>query len=100
MMLEPEPDRPSWSFLTNHAHVLLAISRNPELRQRDISYLVGITPGAVHRIVHELEESGYLRHERVGRRNRYEILDSQPLRHPLEANVSVAELLGLLSSQD
>ena len=45
----------SWTFLTNHAHVLIAISRNPELRQRDIGELVGITEGAVQRILHELE---------------------------------------------
>ncbi len=100
MPLDPRPERPAWSFLTNHAHVLLAISRNPDLRQRDIGDLVGITPGAVQRIVHELEECGYLRHERVGRRNRYEILDARPLRHPLEAGATVATLLQSLSSPD
>lgn len=100
MHLDQRPERPPWSFLTNHAHVLVAISRNPELRQRDISDLVGITPGAVQRIVHELEEGGYLRHERIGRRNRYEILDSRPLRHPLEADATVAALLQSLSSPD
>jgi DNA-binding MarR family transcriptional regulator len=100
MKPDQQPERPPWSFLTNHAHVLVAINRNPELRQRDISDLVGITPGAVQRIVHELEDCGYLRHERVGRRNRYEIIDSQPLRHPLEANATVAALLQSLPPPD
>ncbi len=92
----PEADVPSWSFLTNHAHVLIAISRDPELRQRDIAYLVGITPGAVQRIIHELEQAGYLRTERVGRRNRYQIISEQHLRHPLESSHTVDELLTTL----
>ena len=86
-------NRPTWTFLTNHAHVLIAISRDPELRQRDISRLVGITEGAVQRILHELEEAGFLRRERVGRRNRYHIDADRPLRHPLEQDQTVAEIL-------
>jgi DNA-binding Lrp family transcriptional regulator len=86
-------ERPTWTFLTNHAHVLIAISRDPELRQRDISRLVGITEGAVQRILHELEDAGFLRRERVGRRNRYHVDADRPLRHPLERNHTVAEIL-------
>ena len=67
-LTETDQPRPGWTFLTNHAHVLLAVSRDPELRQRDISALVGITEGAVQRILDDLEEGGYLRRERVGRR--------------------------------
>lgn len=85
--------RPGWTFLTNHAHVLIAISRDPELRQRDISRLVGITEGAVQRILHELEEAGFLVRERVGRRNRYHVDADRPLRHPLERDHAVAEIL-------
>ncbi len=86
----------SWTFLTNHAHVLIAISRNAEIRQRDIAEAVGLTVGAVQRIVHELEQAGYLRHEKVGRRNRYEIVEDRPLRHPLEDQHSIGELIHLL----
>ena len=85
--------RPTWTFLTNHAHVLIAISRDPELRQRDISRLVGITEGAVQRILHELEDAGFLRRERVGRRNRYHVDADRPLRHPLERDHTVGEIL-------
>lgn len=83
----------SWTFLTNHAHVVIAISRNPELRQREISQLVGITEGAVQRILHELEADGYVERERVGRRNRYSVRRQQPLRHPLEANHTIDEII-------
>ncbi len=93
MLTAPEPNRPAWTFLTNHAHVLIAISRNPELRQRDIAYAVGITVGAVQRIIHELEEEGYLESERVGRRNRYRIIEDQHLRHPLEDQHTLRDLI-------
>jgi DNA-binding Lrp family transcriptional regulator len=84
---------PGWTFLTNHAHVLVAISREPELRQREIARLVGITEGAVQRILHELEADGYVRRERIGRRNRYHIDPSLPLRHPLEHPHTVDDVL-------
>ena len=95
---DPEPDIPSWTFLTNHAHVLIAISRDGELRQRDIAHAVGITTGAVQRIIHDLEDAGYVRRERVGRRNRYVVTADLPLRHPLERPHSFQELLDTLDA--
>lgn len=89
----PDPERPSWTFLTNHGHVLIAISRAPELRQKDIAYAVGITIGAVQRIIHELEADGYIKTERVGRRNRYRVIGDSPLRHPLENQHTVNDLI-------
>jgi predicted transcriptional regulator len=90
----PAPEGPlGWTFLTNHGHVLVAISRDPELRQRDISQAVGITQGAVQRILDDLEVGGYVRRQRVGRRNRYEVIADRPLRHPLEQPRTVADLL-------
>ncbi len=93
MLTVPEPNLPRWTFLTNHAHVLIAISRNPELRQRDIAFAVGITVGAVQRIIHELEEGGYLTSQRVGRRNQYQVMYDQPLRHPLEDQHTIKDLI-------
>ena len=91
------PERPAWTFFTNHAHVLVAISRDPELRQRDIARLVGITEGAVQRILHDLEDHGYLTRERVGRRNRYHPNLDLPLRHPLEHHRKVADVLAAVN---
>lgn len=85
-----------WQFLTNHTHVLVAIRRNPDIRQREIAELVGITEGAVQRIVHELEEGGCLTHNKVGRRNHYEIVEDSDLRHPLETNHTIGEILQVL----
>lgn len=82
-----------WTFLTNHTHVLVCVSENPELRIRDMAELVGITERATQRIVAELVAAGYLEKSREGRRNRYRVVTSEPLRHPLERSHSVGELL-------
>lgn len=90
---DPQINVPSWTFLTNHAHVLVAIVRDPDLRQRDIAHVVGITPGAVVKILHDLEEAGIVSVERRGRRNRYHVDGSVQLRHPLEGSHTVDELI-------
>lgn len=86
----------TWNFLTNHSHVLLALYRDPDLRQRDIAQLVGITEGAVQRILDDLEHGGYISRAKVGRRNHYTVNPELPLRHPLEAHHKVADLLTTL----
>jgi DNA-binding MarR family transcriptional regulator len=91
-----KPDGPRWTFLTNHSHVLLCLSKDSEARLRDVAQAVGITERAVQRIISELEEAGYLTRERDGRRNRYRVLSHLPLRHPLEAHRKVSALLALV----
>lgn len=85
-----------WTFLTNHAHVLLCIARAPEVRMRDVAEQVGITERAVQRIVSDLELAGYLRRSREGRRNRYEVQTDLPLRHPIERHERVSSLISLV----
>ena len=84
-----------WTFLTNHAHVLICLSQDPALRLRDVASRVGITERAVQRIVSGLEEAGYLTRDRTGRRNTYEIHPDLPLRHPIEAHRTAACLIDL-----
>ena len=85
-----------WSFLSNHAHVLVCLARDPDARLRDVAEQVGITERAVHRIVTELEEGGVITRSRSGRRNHYEIDPTAPLRHPLEISRTVGALLSML----
>ncbi|HEU4535622.1 MAG TPA: winged helix-turn-helix domain-containing protein [Polyangiaceae bacterium] len=92
----PPPPPAGWTFLTNHAHVLICVARDPAMRIRDLALAVGITERAVQRIVSDLEAAGYLAHEREGRRNHYEVHDELPLRHPLECHRSVGALLASL----
>ncbi len=88
----------SWTFLTNHAHVLLCVARDPGIRLRDVAAAVGITERAAQRIVAELVEAGYLERTRSGRRNRYEVHPELPLRHPLEHEHEIGEILSLLAA--
>jgi DNA-binding MarR family transcriptional regulator len=86
-----------WTFLTNHAHVLILLHGQPDLVLREVAYRVGITERAVQRIVQDLEEEGFVRREKVGRRNRYEVLTEEPLRHPIESHRKIGDLLKLIS---
>lgn len=90
----------SWTFLTNHAHVLLAIAQAPDLRVRDLAQLVGITERTAMQIIDDLETAGYVTRERQGRRNRYHIDGQNPLRHPLEEHHKIDSLLQAVSHQD
>jgi predicted ArsR family transcriptional regulator len=85
-----------WTFLTNHARVLLCIAQDPEVRLRDVAESVGITERAAQHIVMQLVEAGYVERERVGRRNRYRLHPEQPLRHPMDRAHQVGELLSVL----
>lgn len=83
----------TWTFLTNHARVLILIAETVGIRLRDVADRVGITERAAQRIVAELEAAGYLTHEKVGRRNQYQLRPDVRLRHPLEHDVEVGKLL-------
>jgi DNA-binding IclR family transcriptional regulator len=85
-----------WTFLTNHAHVLFCIARDPEVRLRDVAARVGITERAVQRIVTDLEAAGYLTVSKEGRRNRYRIHPELPLRHSIERHCTVQALIELV----
>jgi hypothetical protein len=93
----PEDKRPSWSFLTNHAQVLLCIAYDPGVRLRDVADTVGITERAAHRIVGELAAAGYVSRKRNGRRNHYTIQSHLPLPDPLAREQKIGDLLDILS---
>jgi DNA-binding MarR family transcriptional regulator len=90
------PDSPQWTFLTNHAQVLVCIAHDPDIRLREIGDAVGITERAAHRIVGELVDAGYVSRERNGRRNRYKINSHLRLPDPLARSQKVGDLLAIL----
>ena len=49
-----------WRFLSNHAIVLICLTREPDLTLRQIGDRVGLTERATHRIVSDLVHQGYL----------------------------------------
>lgn len=92
----PRSSVQGWSFFTNHAHVLLCLAEDPEMRLRDVGVIVGITERAVQKIVSELEAGGVLARTRSGRRNVYQIHGELPLRHPVEAHCTVQGLIDFI----
>jgi predicted transcriptional regulator len=89
----------NWSFLTNHARVLVCVAQDPGIRLREIGNAVGITERAAHRIVSELADAGYISRERQGRRNRYSVQAHLPLPDPIAREQKIGELLSILVGQ-
>lgn len=84
-----------WTFLTNHAHTLVCIARDPGLRLRDVAERVGVTERAAQRIVSDLVDAGYLERLKEGRRNTYRVRADRPLRHPVEQGHDIGEVLAV-----
>jgi DNA-binding transcriptional ArsR family regulator len=85
-----------WSFLTNHARVLLCIAHDPGARLRDIAAILGITERRAHGIITDLAEAGYVVKRKEGRRNLYEIQADLPLPEPGTREPAVGEVLAVL----
>jgi biotin operon repressor len=90
----------SWTFLTNHARVLLCIAHDPGVRLRDIAASLGITERSVFGIVTDLAEAGYVVKQRTGRRNRYQVQAHLPLPEPSSRERTVGDVLALLAGTD
>ncbi len=88
-----------WTFLSNHGHVLICIAHDSGIRGREIAAKVGITERAAQKIVADLVDAGYIRRDRIGRRNHYEINPELPLRHPVENEHSIGDLLMALAAE-
>lgn len=89
-------DPKTWRFLTNHAQVLLCLADTPDIRLRDVAERVGITERATQRILAELIEGGYVKTERVGRRNRYTVDRQHAMRHSAQLGHEIGALLEAL----
>ncbi len=87
-----------WTFLTNHAHVLMCVARDPGVRLREVADAVGITERAAQKIVADLVAAGYLERQRAGRRNHYELKRDMPLRHPMDREHQIGEILRVFSA--
>ena len=86
-----------WTFLSNHGHVLVHLSRFPDSRIRDIAETVGITDRSAQAILADLEDAGYVTKSKVGRRNSYKVNPGLKFRHPSEAGKPISSLLKIFS---
>ena len=84
-----------WTFLTRHAQALLAVSKNPDMRLRDIADALGITERSAQAMVNDLVAGGYLKKKRIGRRNVYEVVGTLPMRTTVARHRQVGEFLAL-----
>ncbi len=91
---------PEFAFLTNHGKTLLLIAQDRRIRMRDIAHRLEITERATQRIVADLAKAGYIDREREGRRNRYSVRADVPLGLPIQRDVDIGSLLGVLVAQD
>lgn len=87
-----------WTFLTNHAQVLLCLAEDADIRLRDVAERVGITERACQRILAELVDTGYVKTERIGRRNRYTVDHEHAMRHSAQLGYEIGALLEALGS--
>ena len=97
-MSRPEETK-TWTFLTNHAQVLLCLADTPDIRLRDVAERVGITERATQRILAELVEAGYVKSERLGRRNRYTVDREHAMRHSAQFGYEIGTLLEALTNE-
>ncbi|MGW7064899.1 helix-turn-helix transcriptional regulator [Streptomyces sp. NPDC054904] len=98
-MGDEDLSRTPWTFLTSHARVLLALSKDPAVRLREVAESCLLTERTVQSIVADLEQEGYLTRVREGRRNHYHITAGAKFRHPAEAGHDIADLIELFADR-
>ena len=89
---------PSWTFLTNHTHVMVCLSRDTDKSLRTVADEIGITERAVQKIVADLVDAKVLTKSKVGRNNHYTLHTERPLRHPIEKHCTLGQILGILQN--
>lgn len=99
-MTRKENRKSTWTFMTNHSHVLLCLSKDPSMLAREIALQVGITERAVLRILKELDEEGYVTITKKGRCNTYQVNAEKPLKHSIEEHCTIGAILELLKKND
>jgi hypothetical protein len=99
-ILLPSPSVGQWSFFTNHARVLICISRDPGIRLRDLAVVLDVTERSAYGIVTDLVEGGYVVKDKDGRRNRYQVEAQLPLPESVGRERTIGEVLGLLIDAD
>jgi predicted transcriptional regulator len=86
-----------WTFLTQHARVLLYVAHDPGMRLRDIAARLDITERTAYGIITDLVEAGYVVKEKDGRRNRYHIQTHLPLPELVDRERTIGEVLAVLT---
>jgi predicted transcriptional regulator len=97
---DAEHYKSTWTFLTNHSHVLLCLAKSNTMLMRDIAREVGITERAVQRIIADLRDEGFIKQHREGRCNEYKINLKKHLKHPSEKKRAIGDLIRMINRED
>lgn len=85
----------SWKFITTHAAVLIAVAGHPDATVADVAQRARITERSAYRALADLQKAGYVRREKHGRHNSYEVNLALPLSDPTVEQGLVTDLLRL-----
>ena len=94
-----QPSTPKWTFITNHGLVLSYIFQNSTSTAREIANHIGVTERTTHKIISDLEVAGYIKRQKIGRRNVYNVDPQLPLRHHTKTDIVVEDLLESLTAK-
>ena len=86
----------SWTLLSHHAHVLIALDRDPDYTIDQLAQILGVTSRSVVNLINDLVEGGYVSKTKDGRNNHYEINKKAPLRHATSQGKTVGQLIAAL----
>ncbi|MEX0683690.1 MAG: winged helix-turn-helix domain-containing protein [Dehalococcoidia bacterium] len=85
-----------WNFLSNYGLVLTHLFQNSEATLREIARGTDLTERAVYQIVRELEENGFIKKKRVGRRNTYTVNEQALFSFPVYGSLNIAQMVAAL----
>ena len=83
----------SWTFLSNHGHVIVQLSKNPDIKLAELAQVIGVTERHISSVINDLRDAGYIRVIKEGRKNRYQVVLEMPLRHSAESHKTIQDVL-------
>ena len=88
----------SWTFLSNHGHVVVQLAKNPDITLAELARVIGVTERHISSVLNDLKEAGYIEVIKEGRKNSYRVLVEMPLRHTAESHKPLQDVLNVFET--
>jgi DNA-binding IscR family transcriptional regulator len=88
----------SWTFLSNHGHVVVQLAKNPDITLAELARVIGVTERHISSVLNDLKEAGYIEVIKEGRKNSYRVLVQMPLRHSAESHKTLQDVLNVFET--
>ena len=88
----------SWTFLSNHGHVVVQLAKNPDITLAELARVIGVTERHISSVLNDLKEAGYTEVIKEGRKNSYRVLVEMPLRHTAESHKTLQDVLNVFET--